>query len=68
MMVKSINPSTHGQYKKKVWVKTEESDEVEIQIEVYDIDMLDELFILYDKKGKLIIKGKREIKHLNLLV
>ena len=60
MMVKSINPSNHGQYnkyKKKVWVRTEHSNDVEIEIEVYDIEIIDELFISYDKNGRIIINS-----------
>ena len=71
MMVKSINPSMHGQYnkyKKKVWIKSQESDDVEIEIEVYDIEILNDILVLYDKKGKIIIKDKQEKQHLNILV
>ena len=71
MMVKSTNRSMHGQYnkyKKKVWVKVESSDDVEIQVEVYDPEIIDDLFVLYNKKGRLIIKEKKEKQLLNLLV
>ena len=68
MKVKSINPSMHGQYKKKVWVKIENANDVEIELEVYDVKILDDLFVLYDKKGKLVIKDKKQKQHLNLLV
>lgn len=71
MMVKSINPSSRGQYKKykkKIWIKAEETEEVEIEVEVYNFDILDDLLVLYDNKGNLLIKEKKEKKHLNLLV
>ena len=71
MMVKSVNPSSHGQYKKykkKVWIKNNEDDEVEIEIEVFDIEIINELLLLYDKKGNLIIKEKKEKQQINLLV
>ena len=71
MMVKSINPSMHGQYKKykkKVWVKLENSDGIEMQIEVYDPEIIDDLLVLYNEKGQLVIKEKKEKQLLNLLV
>ena len=71
MKVKSTNPSMHGQYnkyKKKIWVKVEDSNELEIEIEVYDTEIIDDLLVLYDKKGKLIIREKSRKQHLNLLV
>ena len=71
MMVKSINPSMRGRYnkyKKKVWIKTEYSDEIEIEVEVYDPEIIDDLLILYDKKGNLLIIEKNKKQLFNLLV
>ena len=71
MKVKSVNQSMRGQYKhykKKVWVKVENTDDVEMELEVYDVEILNELLVLYDKKGNLIIKPKKERQQLNLLV
>ena len=71
MMVKSVNPSMHGQYskyKKKVWIKTKESNEIEIEVEVYDPEIIDDLLVLYNQKGQLVIKEKKEKHLLNLLV
>jgi len=71
MMVKSVNPSMHGQYnkyKKKIWIKTEESNEIEIEVEVYDPEIIDDLMVLYNQKGQLVIKEKKEKHLLNLLV
>ena len=71
MMVKSTNGSSRGQYekyKKKVWIKSEASDDVEIEIEVYDINIVEEIFVSYDKKGKLIIKEINKNSKINLLV
>ena len=71
MMVKSTSPSMRGQYnkyKKKIWIKTEESSEVEIEVEVYDPEIIDDLLILYGQKGQLIIKEKKQKQQINLLV
>ena len=71
MMVKSANPLMRGQYnkyKKKIWIKTEESNEVEIEVEVYDPEIIDDLLILYGQKGQLIIKEKKQKQQINLLV
>ena len=71
MMVKSVNPSMRGQYnkyKKKIWIKTEESNEIEIEVEVYDPEIIDNLLVLYNQKGQLVIKEKKEKQLLNLLV
>ena len=71
MMVKSISPSSHGRYnpkKKKVWIKNsdeEDSDSVEIEVEVYDLS--DYSIHFYDKNGKLILH-KKEKHQLNILV
>ena len=71
MMVKSISPSSRGRYnlkKKKVWIKSnddEDSDFVEIEVEVYDLS--DYSIHFYDKDGKLILH-KKEKNHLNILV
>jgi len=71
MMVKSISPSSRGRYnlkKKKVWIKNnddEDSDFVEIEVEVYDLS--DYSINFYDKDGKLILH-KKEKNHLNILV
>jgi hypothetical protein len=70
-MVKSISPSSRGQYnpkKKKVWIKNnedEDSDSVEIEVEVYDLS--DYSIHFYDKKGKLVLH-KKEKQQLNILV
>ena len=71
MMVKSVNPSMHGQYskyKKKEWIKTKESNEIEIEVEVYDPEIIDDLLVLYNQKGQLVIKEKKEKHLLSLLV
>ena len=71
MMVKSTSPSMRGQYKKykkKVWVELENSDGIEMQIEVYDPEIIDDLMVLYNEKGQLVIKEKKEKQLLNLLV
>jgi len=74
MMVKSISPSSRGRYnpkKKKVWIKNsdeEDSDSVEIEVEVYDPEIIDDLMVLYNQKGQLVIKEKKEKHLLNLLV
>ena len=71
MKVKSTNQSSHGQYKKykkKIWVKINNSEDVEMELEVYDPDILDELLILYDKNANLIIREKKEKQQINLLV
>ena len=71
MMVKSVNPSMHGQYnkhKKKIWIKTEESNEIEIEVEVYDPEIMTDLLVLYNRKAQLVIKEKKEKHLLNLLV
>lgn len=71
MMVKSISPSSRGQYnlkKKKVWIKNnedEDSDIVEIEVEVYDLS--DYSIHFYDKKGKIVLH-KKEKHQLNVLV
>ena len=71
MKVKSVNPSSHGRYnkyKKKVWIKVDNTDDVEIELEVYDVEILDCLFVLYDKKGNIVIKEANTNQQLNLLV
>ena len=71
MMVKSVNPSCRGRYnlkKKKVWIKSnedEESDSVEIEVEVYDLSEYSIHF--YDQNGKLILH-KKENYYLNIVV
>lgn len=71
MMVKSISPSSRGLYnpkKKKVWIKNndeEDSDSVEIEVELYDLS--DYSIHFYDKKGKIILH-KKEKHQLNILV
>lgn len=71
MMVKSISPSSHGQYnpkKKKVWIKNndeEDSDSVEIEVELYDLT--DYAIYFYDSKGQLIL-NKKEKHQINILV
>ena len=71
MMVKSISPSSRGRYspkKKKVWIKNsdeEDSDSVEIEVEIYDLS--DYSIHFYDKKGKIILH-KKEKNQLNILV
>ena len=71
MMVKSISPSSRGQYnlkKKKVWIKNnedEDSDSVEIEVEFYDLSEYSIHF--YDKKGKIVLH-KKEKYQLNILV
>ena len=71
MMVKSISPSSRGRYnpkKKKVWIKNnedEESDLVEIEVEIYDLS--DYSIHFYDKNGKIILH-KKEKNQLNILV
>lgn len=71
MMVKSISPSSRGRYnpkKKKVWIKNndeEDSDSVEIEVEIYDLS--DYSIHFYDKKGKIILH-KKEKTQLNILV
>ena len=70
-MVKSISPSSHGRFnlkKKKVWIKNnedEESDSVEIEVEIYDLS--DYAIYFYDSKGKLIL-NKKEKNQINILV
>jgi len=71
MMVKSISPSSHGQYnpkKKKVWIKNnedEDSSSVEIEVEVYDLSEYSIHF--YDKNGKIILHKKQK-QQLNIFV
>ena len=72
MMVKSISPSSRGQYnlkKKKVWIKNNEKDEdldsVEVEVEVYDLS--DYSIHFYDKNGKIIL-CKKDLNHLNKFV
>ena len=71
MMVKSISPSSRGRYnpkKKKVWIKNideEDSDSVEIEVEIYDLS--DYSIHFYDKNGKIILH-KKEKNQLNILV
>ena len=72
MMVKSISPSSRGQYnlkKKKVWIKNNEKDEdldsVEVEVEVYDLS--DYSIHFYDKNGKIIL-CKKDLNQLNKLV
>ena len=71
MMVKSISPSSHGRYnpkKKKVWIKNsdeEDSDSVEIEVEIYDLS--DYSIHFYDKNGKIILH-KKEKNQLDILV
>ena len=71
MMVKSISPSSRGRYnpkKKKVWIKNnedEDSDLVEIEVEIYDLS--DYSIHFYDKNGKIILH-KKEKNQLNILV
>ena len=70
-MVKSISPSSRGRYnpkKKKIWIKNyddEESDSIEIEVEVYDLS--DYAIHFYDKKGKIVLH-KKEKHQLNILV
>ena len=73
-MVKSISPSSRGQYnpkKKKVWIKNDEDEDstdstpVEIEVEVYDLSEYSIHF--YDKNGKIILH-KKEKHQLNILV
>ncbi len=71
MMVNSTSGSNRGQYKKykkKVWIPTESSEEVEIEVEIYDIDIIEEIFVSYDSKGNLIIKETNKKSKINLLV
>ena len=71
MMVKSVSPSSRGRYnlkKKKVWIKNnedEDSDIVEIEVEVYDLS--DYSIHFYDKNGKIVLH-KKEKYQLNILV
>ncbi len=71
MMVKSVSPSSRGRYnlkKKKVWIKNnedEDSDIVEIEVEVYDLS--DYSIHFYDKNGKIVLH-KKEKHQLNILV
>lgn len=72
MMVKSISPSSRGQYnlkKKKVWIKNNEKDKdldfVEVEVEVYDLS--DFSIHFYDKNGKIILHKKQK-QQLNILV
>ena len=72
MMVKSISPSSRGQYnlkKKKVWIKNNQKDEdldfVEVEVEVYDLSCYSIYF--YDKNGKIIL-CKKDLNHLNKFV
>ena len=72
MMVKSISPSSRGQYnlkKKKVWIKNNQKDEdldfVEVEVEVYDLS--DYSIHFYDKNGKIIL-CKKDLNQLNKLV
>ena len=71
MTVKSISRSSHGRYnlkKKKVWIKcveNEHSDDVEIEVEVYDLS--DYSIHFYDNKGKIVLH-KKEKHQLNILV
>jgi len=72
MMVKSISPSSRGQYnlkKKKVWIKNNQKDEdldfVEVEVEVYDLS--DYSIHFYDKNGKIIL-CKKYLNELNKLV
>ena len=72
MMVKSISPSSHGQYnpkKKKVWIKNNEDEEdsisVEIEVEIYDLS--DFSIHFYDKTGKIVLH-KKEKHQLNIVV
>ena len=62
MMVKSISPSSRGQYnlkKKKIWIKNDEdSDSVEIEVEVYDLS--DYSIYFYNKNGKIILHRKEK--------
>ena len=72
MMVKSTKRSSHGQYnkyKKRVWLKVENNtDDVEIEVEVFDLEILDCLYVTYDKNGKIIIKEAKKKPVVNLLV
>ena len=68
MMVKSISPSRHGQFKfkkKKVWIKIDEDDSVEYEAEIIDISDYELHF--YDKNGKLILH-KKEKHQLDIVV
>ena len=71
MMVKSVSPSSRGRYnlkKKKVWIKNnedEDSDIVEIEVEVYDLS--DYSIHFYDKNGKIVLH-KKEKQQINILV
>ena len=71
MMVKSISPSSRGQYnlkKKKIWIKNnddEDSDSVEIEVEIYDLAEYSIHF--YDKHGKIILH-KKGLSQLNIFV
>ena len=71
MMVKSISPSSRGQYnpkKKKIWIKNnddEDSESIEIEVEIYDLT--DYAIYFYDSKGKLIL-NKKEKNQINILV
>ena len=63
MMVKSAQQSSHGRFdpkKKKVWIKKddEDSESVEIEVEIYDFS--DYAIYFYDSKGKLILEEKKK--------
>ena len=71
MMVKPVRQSHHGQSnlkKKKVWIKISEEEDVEFEVEVYDIELLDSELISYDKKGKIIINEKKEKSIIDICV
>ena len=71
MMVKSISPSSRGQYnfkKKKVWIKLDDGkQESEVEYETEVIDISDFSIYFYDKNGKIILH-KKEKHQLNILV
>ena len=63
-----LYPITKDLKKKKVWIKNnidEDSDSVEIEVEIYDL--ANYCIHFYDKKGKLILY-KKEKHQLNILV
>lgn len=69
-MVKSINPSTFGQFnhrKRKVWININESDPDSIEYEAIIIDYSGLSILLYNKKCQLFLFQKCKNK-INLLV
>ena len=73
MMVKSLSQLNHGQYnlkKKKVWIKVDNSDDHELQVE-YEVDIIDLSFytiFLYNKQGKITLHKMQRQQKLDIIV